>query len=96
MNSYSFPPADDLMMQLQKINYQKLWNQFVTVLIYTAAIVYVIYNRTSIWYQNGGKESIIQNLNNLHKILILIINWFHSFSTSVTQTYQNWQQLVTV
>jgi hypothetical protein len=104
MNSYSFPPADDLISILSKIDYQKLWNQFVTVLIYTGAIIYVLYTRTLDWYQNGGKESIDQTIHKLHEILSLIILWIRidAYPTlknawqSVAETYQNWQQLVTV
>ena len=67
MNSYSFPPADDLISVLKKINYQKLWYQFVTIILYTVAIVHVLYSR----YQNGGKES----LQWLYEIPILCIDW---------------------
>lgn len=43
----SFPPADDLVMQLQQIDYQQLYKYSKTFVLTAAAIVYVV--ATLLW-----------------------------------------------
>ena len=43
----SFPPADDLVMQLQQIDYKKLYRHSKTFVLTAAAIVYVV--ATLLW-----------------------------------------------
>lgn len=49
MNSYSFPPADDLISTLSEIDYNKLFKDFksivITICAYIAAICVVIWER---------------------------------------------------
>ena len=75
MNSYSFPPADDLLSYLSEVDYQKLWNRILTVILFTGALIYVIYTRLSVWYQNGGKESIEKRYNQSRELFSLFILW---------------------
>ena len=62
-NTIGFPPADALMMQLSKINYQKLFVQFLlvsaTVLGILVGAAQFVYNKAAQWYQSGGKEQLI-------------------------------------
>ena len=67
MNSYSFPPADDLISVVSEIDYNKLFNQFV-ILTATALAIIVgttvwFYNRARQWYQAGGKEQVLAVIN---------------------------------
>ena len=70
-----FPPADALMMQLTKVNYQKLFIQFMiisaTVLGVLVAVSQFFYNKTAQWYNNGGKEQLIAYT---HKTTLFINN----------------------
>lgn len=68
MNSYAFPPVDDALSVISRVDYNKLWNQFV---ILTATAVAIIvgttvwfYNRVRQWYTNGGKEQVLVVINN--------------------------------
>ena len=67
MNSYSFPPADDLISVISEIDYNKLIRQFVMLTATVAAIIVGttvwFYNRARQWYNNGGKEQIISVIN---------------------------------
>lgn len=49
MNSYSFPPADDLISTLSEIDYKKQFNKYMdiveTVVMYIVAICVVIWER---------------------------------------------------
>ncbi len=66
MNSYSFPPADDLVSVLSEIDYQKHFNKYMdiveTVVMYIAAICVVIWER-------------LQTMK--FKTPDLITNWFY-------------------
>lgn len=75
MNSYSFPPADDLMSYLSKVDYQKLWNRILTVILFTGALFYVLFTRLSVWYQNGGKESIQKRYIQSRELFSAFILW---------------------
>jgi H+/Cl- antiporter ClcA len=62
-NTIGFPPADALLVQLTKVDYQKLFAQFV-ILCATALGIIVgatqfLYNKVSQWYSNGGKDQLI-------------------------------------
>jgi len=62
-NTIGFPPADALLVQLTKVNYQKLLVQFLlvsaTVLGIIVGAAQFIYNKAAQWYQSGGKEQLI-------------------------------------
>ena len=62
-NTIGFPPADALLVQLTKVDYQKLFAQFVilsaTVLGIIVGAAQFVYNKAAQWYSNGGKERII-------------------------------------
>jgi hypothetical protein len=66
VNSYSFPPADDLVSVLSEIDYQKHFNKYMdiveTVVMYIAAICVVIWER-------------LQTMK--FKTPDLITNWFY-------------------
>ena len=67
MNSYSFPPADDLISVVSEIDYNKLFNQFVMLTATALAIIVGttvwFYNRARQWYQAGGKEQVLDVIN---------------------------------
>lgn len=67
MNSYSFPPADDLISVVSEIDYNKLFNQFVMLTATALAIIVGttvwFYNRVRQWYQAGGKEQVLDVIN---------------------------------
>lgn len=75
MNSYSFPPADDLLSYLSKVDYQKLWNRILSAILFTGALIYVLITRLSVWYQNGGQESIQQRYIQSRELFSLFILW---------------------
>jgi H+/Cl- antiporter ClcA len=62
-NTIGFPPADALLVQLTKVDYQKLFAQFViisaTALGILVGAAQFVYNKTAQWYQSGGKDQII-------------------------------------
>jgi H+/Cl- antiporter ClcA len=62
-NTIGFPPADALLVQLTKVDYQKLFAQFVilsaTALGIIVGAVQFVYNKTAQWYQSGGKEQLL-------------------------------------
>jgi hypothetical protein len=67
VNSYSFPPADDLISVISEIDYNKLIRQFVMLTATAVAIIVGttvwFYNRVRQWYNNGGKEQVISVIN---------------------------------
>jgi hypothetical protein len=80
MNStIGFPPADDLMDYLTEVDYNKLFNQFVTFCATVAAIVVGVVSYVSFsieyWYGNGGRE----NLINFGKSVKLNVNRLADF-----------------
>ena len=104
MFSQSFPPADHLITELSKIEYKKHLNNLITVILTIAAVVYVLSQKVSEWYQNGGKDSTVRIIQKIRKILSVCYTWVRSegypaltdLMGKITQTYQNWEGLVTV
>ena len=74
-NTLGFPPADALLVQLTKVDYQKLFAQFViisaTVLGIIVGAAQFVYNKAAQWYQSGGKELIVAYA---HKTALFINN----------------------
>ena len=62
-NTIGFPPADALLVQLTKVDYQKLFAQFVIISATALGIIVgaaqFVYNKTAQWYQSGGKEQLL-------------------------------------
>jgi hypothetical protein len=111
MFAQSFPPADALIEYLKGVDYKKHLNNLITVTLTIAAVAYVLYQNVREWYQNGGKESILQILNQGKNILIVCYTWVRSegypalmilkeqidnLISKIVETYKNWQALVTV
>lgn len=100
----SFPPADAMIQQLIKIDYKKLFDQFLTVILTIAAISYVIAEKFVQWYRNGGKDATIQLLIKVRNFLQVCYTWIVSegypelkkFVDNVKQTYDAWTGLVTI
>ena len=67
MNSYAFPPVDDALSVISRVDYNKLWNQFVMLTATVDAIIVGtavwFYNRARHWYQAGGKEQVLVVIN---------------------------------
>ena len=74
-NTLGFPPVDALLVQLTKVDYQKLFAQFViisaTVLGIIVGAAQFVYNKAAQWYQSGGKEQIVAYA---HKTALFINN----------------------
>jgi hypothetical protein len=74
-NTLGFPPADALLVQFSKVDYQKLFAQFViisaTILGIIVGTVQFVYNKAAQWYQNGGKELLLAYA---HKTTLFINN----------------------
>ena len=74
-NTIGFPPADALLVQFTKVNYQKLFVQFLlvsaTVLGIIVGAAQFIYNKAAQWYQSGGKELL---LDYTHRAVLFINN----------------------
>lgn len=104
MFTQSFPPADNLIQQLSKIEYKKLYNQFVTIILTIAAVVYVLSQKIAEWYSEGGKDLIVQTIKKVWNFLQICYIWIHSegypqlikFTDKVLETYDSWKNLVTV
>lgn len=102
--SPSFPPADALISYLKGINYQKHLKTLITVILTIAAFLYVAYQKTSEWYQNGGKDATLQTLIKIRNFLWMCCLWVRDEAypalikmiDNVKQTYAAWQDLVTV
>lgn len=79
-NTIGFPPADALIVQLTKVNYQKLFAQFVilsaTALGIIVGVAQFLYNRAAQWYFNGGKELLLAYA---HRAVLFINNNTHLF-----------------
>jgi len=67
VNSYAFPPVDDALSVISRVDYNKLLNQFVmltaTVLAIIVGTTVWFYNRARQWYQAGGKEQVLDVIN---------------------------------
>jgi hypothetical protein len=104
MFAQSFPPADHLITELSKIDYKKHLKNLITIILTIAAVVYVLSQKVSEWYQNGGKDSTVQLIQKVRNFLTVCYTWVRSegypaltdLMGKITQTYQNWEGLVTV
>lgn len=104
MNSYSFPPVDDLIAYLKRVDYQRIWNAIITIVLFTAALIYILIQRFSVWYQNGGNDSIKETYAKVLQLLSVFYAWSRDRAIpalkntveSVSDTCQAWQDLVTV
>lgn len=104
MFAQSYPPVDSLIQQLSKIEYKKLYNQFVTIALVIVAIAYVLTQKFVQWYSEGGKDSILQIIKKVWNFLQVCYTWIHSegypqlikFSDKVLETYHDWRSIVTV
>jgi hypothetical protein len=115
MFAQSFPPANALIDTLKSVDYKKHLNNYLdvveVVVLTIAAVSYVIYQNVKEWYQNGGKDAIVQILQWSKKVLILSYTWVRSegipnlvilkeqinnLIAKIADTYKNWQALVTV
>lgn len=102
--SNSFPPADAAVEYLKKIDYKKHWNNFVTLILFIAAVSYVLAQKIHQWWQNGGSESTIQLLQKVQNILEVCYSWIVNQAIpevkntykKAQDTYKNWEALVTV
>lgn len=102
--SPSFPPADALIEQLSKIEYKKHLNNLITVILTIGAFFYVLLQKILEWYQNGGKETIIENAQKVANFLYVCYLWIRlegyprmvKLIQNVKQTYQDYRDLVTV
>ncbi len=102
--SNSFPPADAAVEYLKKIDYKKHWNNFVTLILFIAAVSYVLAQKVHQWWKNGGQESTIQLLQKIQNILQVCYTWavteafpwVKNTYKKAQETYKNWEALVTV
>jgi hypothetical protein len=78
-NTIGFPPADALLEQIVSIDYKKHLNTFMdvveNVVLIVAAVSQVIWERFSQWYNNGGKETIINAYIKTRNFLQFAILW---------------------
>jgi hypothetical protein len=108
MFAQSFPPVDHLITTLSKIEYKKHFNNYMdiveTIVLYVSAVSYVLFQKVSEWYQNGGKDSTIQLIQKIRNFLAVCYTWIRSegypklknLMNKIIQTYQDWKGLVTV
>jgi len=66
-NTIGFPPADALLEMISSVDYKKHLQQFVmlsaTLLGITVGVLQFLYNKTAQWYNNGGKELMVNYIN---------------------------------
>lgn len=108
MITASFPPVDDLIINLSKIEYKKHLNQLIHVAAFIAAvcvgIVSFIWKNLAQWYKEGGKDDLQKAYNNAQQICSICILWIrvegYPFAVKsyhgLMQTYRAWCDLVTV
>lgn len=108
MFTTSFPPADDLIGTLSKIEYKKHLNQLIHAVAFVCAIcvgvVSFIWKNASEWYQKGGKDDLRKAYKILRNFCETVILWIRiegypgmiQFFQEVQQTYRAWKDLVTV
>ena len=100
----SFPPADALIQQLTQIEYKKHLKTLKTIVLTIAAVLYVLAERFVQWYQDGGKERIIQTAKQVWNFLQLCYIWIlaegipalKDLKDQTVKIYQDWKGLVTV
>lgn len=94
----SFPPADDLMTVIQGVDYQKLYDRFLTVtatiLAVIVAVSMLIKTATVRWYQNGGKDQLISVANRmgLFDTLSTVLLSVNKLSEKIYYTLQDVEQ----
>lgn len=108
MFTTSFPPVDDLIDTLTKIEYNKHLRNFTNVCIIfaacVAAVVSVICTRVAQWYRKGGKDDLQKAYNNCKNVVVDSYIWIRcegypellKFRDDLQQTYLAWKDLVTV
>lgn len=75
-----------------------------TIVLYAIAVSYVIAQKVSEWYNNGGKDATIQTIKKIRNFLSVCYTWVRiegypqliKFVDNVMQTYAAWKGLVTV
>jgi hypothetical protein len=108
MQTTAFPPLHSLIQFLMSVDYKKHLNNFMdlieTIVLYVLAVSYVIYQKVSEWYKNGGKDFTIQTIKKVRNFLSVSYTWVRSegypklikFVDNVMETYTAWKGLVTV
>ena len=74
----AFPPVDDAISYLSKVDWNKHVQQMIMFATFVAAVVYVIYTKIAEWYTNGGKEQIVTVYDNFIFGCQLVYDWFTS------------------
>lgn len=104
----SFPPADALIEYLSGIDYKKHLNTFMdiveTICVFVAAVSYVLWQLVNTWYQNGGKEFLVNSYVKIRNFVQFAILWIREVGYPqvrkiVQDSVENaraWQDLVTV
>jgi hypothetical protein len=75
MFAQSFPPANALIDTLKSVDYQKHLNNLKKLIIIIAAVSYVIYCNLKEWWQNGGQDATVQNLQKVWNFLQVSYTW---------------------
>lgn len=75
MNTPSFPPLDDAISYLSKVDWHKQLQRIIMIVAFVAAVVTVVANRLAQWYTNGGKSQIVTVYNNFILGCHLVYNW---------------------
>jgi hypothetical protein len=108
MFTASFPPVDDLIGNLSKIEYKKHLNTLIHVVAFIAAvcvgIVSFIWKNASKWYQEGGKDDLRKVYKTIRNFCETVSIWVRvkgypgmiQFFQEVQHTYRAWKDLVTV
>jgi hypothetical protein len=89
MNNPSFPPADDAIAYLSKVDWHKQLQRIIIVLAFIAAVVTVLSQRVAQWYNNGGKEQIVTTYNNLVLGSMMLYDWTVSEAIPTAQLNTN-------
>lgn len=75
MNTPSFPPFDDAITYLSKVDWHKQLQRIIIVVAFVAAVVTIVAQRVAQWYNNGGKEQIVTVYNNLVLGSMMLYDW---------------------
>lgn len=71
----SFPPLDDAISYLSKVDWHKQMQRIIMIVAFIAAIITVAYEKLMAWYNNGGKDQIVTVYNNFILGCHLVYNW---------------------
>lgn len=71
----AFPPVDDAIVYLSKVDWHKQMQRIIIVLAFVAAVATVIWDKVSQWYNNGGKEQIVTVYNNFVLGCMMVYDW---------------------